>query len=462
LVPIFIAVPRYPALDVTLGHALDGQRALGHVLGDGGARRHERIRGDRHRRDQIGVAADEGPLAHARSVLVHPVVVHHDRAAPEARAGAHVRVSDVRQVVGLHAVAQRAVLHLDEISDPDASADHAAGTQVRRGSDHHVVTDPAVFDGAVGLEVNAAPDAGRALDRAAGLDARIPAHVHVGFDPGALRVDDGDAGVHQLVQLAAMQRTLGLGQQRPRVDAECLLGVLQAHGLHPAPVAHGLFDDVGQVDLALFVAIVDTGQALPQELGVQQIDPRVALRDLELIGSGVGRLDDALHAAVGTAHHDSAHVHLAGEQNQIGPALGLERHHLTQRLAPQERRVAVENQDVAAEAQQGGLGAAHGVARAPGRILHGELGPAREGFAHRVGVVSHDDHPARRLENLRGGERIGEHGPPAQGMEHLRALRLHAGAVTGRQQHHRDLLGRGPHSAGLLSKSVLRFPAPGI
>ena len=121
------ALPRFfnrrPAFLVLLSAARDAQRAGRHVLGDRRSGRHVGARADRHRRDELRVAADEDAVLDHRRVLVDPVVVARDRARADVHLLADRRVAEVGQVAGLRPAPEPGLLQLDEVADARARAD---------------------------------------------------------------------------------------------------------------------------------------------------------------------------------------------------------------------------------------------------------------------------------------------------------------------------------------------------
>ena len=75
-------LPCAQPVDVPLLAARDRQRAGGHVLGDRRAGGDVGACADRHRRDQLRVAADERAVLDDGRMLLHAVVVAGNRAAP--------------------------------------------------------------------------------------------------------------------------------------------------------------------------------------------------------------------------------------------------------------------------------------------------------------------------------------------------------------------------------------------
>ena len=175
-----------PALYVGLAAPFDGQGSGGHILGDGAAGGGVSPVAHRHRRHQVGVAADEAVVPDGGAVLVLPVVVAGDGAAAEVAVFAHVAVADVGQVadgvaagkvgvLGLHIGAQ-----VDAVVGDGARADVGEGPDVVVGADLRGVdlagvdggaaADGAVLDESVGADDAARPDDGAAPQDGAGQD----------------------------------------------------------------------------------------------------------------------------------------------------------------------------------------------------------------------------------------------------------------------------------------------------
>ena len=237
------------------------------------------------------------PLADLRAVLALPVVVHGDRAAAEARARPDVGVADVAQVVGLHAVAELAVLHLDEVPDPHAVAEPQSRAGGARSGRSRSRRRSARLDHAVGLEWQRAPI------RVAPV-MRTPGSIIVSRPISTSASIHAVAGSTNVTPCAIRRSTVRrrsdrgrLGELAAVVHAEALVGVVEPQRLDAAALGDRALDDVRQVELALLVLVVELRERLPEELGVEEVDAGVALLDPELLRGRVGHLDDPLHAA---------------------------------------------------------------------------------------------------------------------------------------------------------------------
>src|SRR4029079_14989776 len=81
------------------------------------------------------IRADEGALADVGAMLGRTDIVAGDGACTDVGAGADPGVTDVTQVIGLGAVFDRRLFHLNEIADMDALFELGAGPKPRIGTD---------------------------------------------------------------------------------------------------------------------------------------------------------------------------------------------------------------------------------------------------------------------------------------------------------------------------------------
>jgi hypothetical protein len=222
------------------------------------------------------------------------------------------------------------------------------------------------------------------------------------------------------------------------VHAETLGGVADLQRLDAPAFAHRALDDVGQVELALLVAVVELAERLPEQLGVEEVHARVAFLDAELLLRRVGLLDDAPHAAVRPAHDEAGQRRRRSQHGEVRARLRLVLCQRAQRLLAQQRHVAVEDEHVAGEAAQRGLGLLHGVAGAVLLRLHDEPRAARELLLHLLPVAADDHHQVLGLQGLGRADRPAEQRPAAELVEDLRATGVHPRALPGRQDDHRQ------------------------
>jgi hypothetical protein len=152
-------------------------------------------------------------------------------------------------------------------------------------------------------------------------------------------------------------------------------------------------------------------------------------------------VDDGLHAAV-LPPHDAAvagRVGQPGGQDRSGhAALVVEPGQVGQRLGPQERGVAGDDDDVAlvvAVVGEDGEPDGNGVARPPlDPLLHElerHLGLPLQGLDDLLRPVADDHDDPLQVQLRQGLDDVEQHRPTAQRVQHLRHGRLHPRALTG-------------------------------
>src|SRR5262249_25468123 len=149
-----------PALDEPQGRPAEHEHAGGHVLRHRAAGSDVRIVGDRHRRDQLRVAADLDARADAGEVLLEPVVVAGDGPGADVAVGPDLAVTQVGEVVGLRPRADRGLLGLDEVSDVHALREAGARAQPGEGPDDGRRADLGLLDPAAEQQAHAVGEDG--------------------------------------------------------------------------------------------------------------------------------------------------------------------------------------------------------------------------------------------------------------------------------------------------------------
>ena len=197
---------------------------------------------------------------------------------------------------------------------------------------------------------------------------------------------------------------------------------------------HG--DRIGQVVLALRVVAADAVQQAEQPRAVERHQPRIAQGHRALLLRRVQVFDDRVQPAVGAqdkpaigAGHGWTHPeHDHGRIGSLPPRLD----HGAQRLGGHQRRIAIGDQNVALEAFEKRAGSHHGIARTALVLLDdGRVGCD----LHRDGLHAGADHRDDLLRRQQGCSRhdMGDHGAARHLVQHLRLIRLHAGALARRQ-----------------------------
>ena len=298
----------------------------------------------------------------------------------------------------------------------------------------HAIGEAAVLDQAARADAAAVADGGVAPEVALGLHQHIAAEAGALAEGAAGRIGEAHPLGHPMAPQPLLQHGLALGQLEAVVDAVDLIrvGHFQVHGR--AEHRHG----VGEVELALVVVGGELGQHRRQLRPVEAVDAGV--------GEGVAAL---LHAAVAVLH-DAAHQPLlvgedaavaggisqpGGEQGHGGAAAAVLGQQLLQGARKQQGHIAVEHQQLALEAAEGLQQLLHRMAGAVLGLLQHEFQARHvaQGTLHPLGLVAHDQQLALRGQVAAAGQHPLHQGGAGQGLQHLRQVALHAGALSGGQ-----------------------------
>ena len=406
----------------------------------------------RDRRHDRRVAAGAHAVADVRRVLVVAVVVGGDVAGGDVAVPADDGVADVAEVRHLAALADAAVLDLDEGAGLGALGEHGVGADVGerpdaaagaddalvevRADDARAVADEGVAQEAAGADLAGRADGGAAEQVRVGADERVAAHLDAPVHVGGLRVLDGDAGEHEPLEQAPAHGRVDDGELDAGVDAHAHLLVVALEAGDGVLGVEQQVDDVGEVELALVVVAAEARQRRPQRVAAEHVEADVDLVDLALLGGRVAVLDDARDAAVVVAH-DAAVVRGVVEVDggERGGGVGVEVPLVEggDEVAVDQRHVAVQHHDVALEVVQRLEAGADGVAGAAPLLLHGALAAHRQDLVDRLLVGAGDDDDALGRDAERGVDDVREHGPAAHLVQDLGDVGLHARAEAGRQ-----------------------------
>src|SRR6266567_333246 len=381
--------------------------------------------------DQHRVDTDEGAVADLGAVLVGAVEVGRDRARPDVGLLAKVRVAEIRNVRHLAVPPHLRPHELGEAADVDVLGDLGARPDLHERTAVGAVADLRVLYVHVWSDAAVAADFRVALDDRERLDGRVLSDGHVGVDEGRIRIDDGDALRHMAVEDAPAHDPRRGGETHAVLDANRLSRVLEPHDIDRRQVK----EDIGEVILGGFVVVRDGREGFLKTAAVEAVNTDVELVDaFAQLFAGVLSFDDLLELSV-LAAHDAPVVAIrvfdAGERGRpTGLPMGV--NDAAHGARGQERRVAVDHEDVSAEA----LDLLQGVRRASRLSLVDDLDPLIPLGQVRgdLGVVRVGDDLDRI--SARFSHRVEDpidHGAAAEDMQHLGSPRPHAGAVAGGQ-----------------------------
>src|SRR5690606_15714990 len=251
----------------------------------------------------------EHVLAHHRAVLVGAVVVAGDGARADVGARTDLGIAQVAQVTGLGALAEHRVLQLDEVADVGLFAQHGARAQagerttvgaladlrafqVRIGLDDGAGAKHGILDHAVRADLHVVLDDDLAFEDHVDVDQHVATHTGLAAQVETRRIDQRHALGHQPARGTALVVALQLGELDAVVGAQYFHLVGGLYGGDAQAVGHGHGDHVGQVVLALGVAVGQPPQPVAQAVARYGEDAGVAFRSEERrVGKdGRGRL----------------------------------------------------------------------------------------------------------------------------------------------------------------------------
>jgi hypothetical protein len=352
--------------------------------------------------------------------LFLPSQFRRDRPGADVHLAAQRRVADVGEVLGLRALPEPALLHLDEVADRGLPLEHGRPAQMRERpdlavpADHHPGPDHAerVDDGAL-----------------ADLDVRV--------DERRGGIHDLDAGGHELLEDPVAQHAPRPGQLREAVHAPDLLRVGRLDRLHAHPVGEEQPRHVRQVVLAGAVLVPDARQGPEQRAAPEQVDPGVHLVDGPLGGGAVLPLPDRLDAALRIPEDAPVAPGIVRPERQHrgrGLRAAVAIAELPERGRRDERNVAAQHEDVAVPTLEERRRLEDGVPRPVLLdLLHEADVLAVELRAHALRLVTDHDDDAIGLQGARRLEHVAEEGPPADRLQDLRTGCPHADTFPGRQ-----------------------------
>ncbi len=359
-------------------------------------------------------------------------------------------------MVGLAALAQLALLDLDEVADVHLIRQLRTRPQPREGADAAVAAGLGLVQHAVrlhpgaGAELDVAQHAVRAdmhavaqfddaLEHTADVDEHVAPEIEAAAQVEARRVGEVQAVAHQALGLEPLEAAFGPGQLHAVVDALGLVGVGGGDALHIHTVLDRQLHHVGEVVFALGVVVLHLGQPALEAARLRGDEPGVDLGDRALRCAGVLLLDDAGDAAgltiFGGIAQDAAVAEGIGQHGaEHGHAVLGRRHQLAQGFGGDQGHVAVEDQ------HQGAVrhfrhGLLHSMGGAQLLLLHHGTDlalPARlQPFAHRRGAMAEHDLAGLDAGLAHGVEHVAEHGLAADRVQHLGQRGLHARALAG-------------------------------
>src|SRR6266850_3105703 len=266
----FAPTLRGPAGLIGLAAARDSQGIRGNVVGDRGARGDIRAIADSNRRNQSGIAPDKHFVPYRGREFVEAVVVAGDRARADVCFRADLRIAEIREVHRLGALADGALLQLDEIADARIRFQMIVRAKAREGADDHAVVEAALrhytmrLDSYVVAQSRVGEHASRS-NGAAHANFRFAEQLHARFDDRVftrddLRIDhdrfrqlDGHAGIHERAALPLPEDAVDFGKVRSRVAAKNFARIRSYMGEDGLALRVQDPNGVSQIKLAMLV-----------------------------------------------------------------------------------------------------------------------------------------------------------------------------------------------------------------
>ncbi len=305
-----------------------------------------------------------------------------------------------------------------------------------KSEDLRVGADCHVAEHAIGADARAIPQHHTPVEHAVDVDRHVAAAHEFAAHVDACRIGQRHTLLEQRVCNVALMHPLQFGQLDPAVDPFRLPLAVRMDRVDRALIRNGQTDDVGEVVLALRVVVGDSAEPALERRSRGDQDAGVHLTDRALFGRRVFVFDDADHASV--AAHDAA---IAG---RIAHLDRQQRHGAFRRLDQSiergvlgERHVAVQHQRRPAIVQMRDR-LLHRMAGAQLRLLLDPLdrqaGQHRmrgHGVAYGLAAVSVYDDDLLRMQVPGRHHHVAKQRDARQRMQHLRAVGLHALALSG-------------------------------
>ncbi len=335
-------------------------------------------------------------------------------------------------------------------SERDVRADGAVVADLGLAR-HGLAHDRALADDRVD-ELGVRTDDRTRADHGATLQdgSREQAYVRLELDPG---VDVGRGRIHHRHTLAhpsqvdaRAQLGLGRGELGAVVHVHRRGVVLGGDGADVVARLAQHADHVGQVVLALGVLRAEPPQRRGEQAAPEAVDRGVDLRDLELLGAGVGPFHDVVHPVLVVAHHppeaEGQLVEIGGEEGRRGIGLAVLAGEAGQHLGPDERGVTGHHEHVTVEVRVVGEGgerhadcvsgaALHTLLHELDRHLAGDL--LLQGLRHPFGAVADDDHDPFEGQRDERVHDVEQHRAATERVQDLGGLGVHARSLAGRE-----------------------------
>src|SRR5690606_3832749 len=235
---LFLLLRAAPAFDGDLRSARNGKPLRRRIARERGAGGQRGASSYLDGRDQLRVGADEGIVFDHGAMLVHTIVITRNGTRTHIDPGANGGVADIRQVIRLGALAQGALLDLNEIAHVRLRANVGTRPQARIGPEPRIGRHLGAVDVGVRVDLSAGTDMGVTQDTMR-PDAHAVGQFHAPFEYAA-HVNEDIAAADEF---AAQVEPRGVGQRHAGLELTARLfllpGPFELGLLHPAVDAQG-------------------------------------------------------------------------------------------------------------------------------------------------------------------------------------------------------------------------------
>ena len=164
------------------------------------------------------------------------------------------------------------------------------------------MVDATVAQHAVGTDVHPIAELHLALEHHVGVNEYVAAGAQVAAHIKTCGIDHGHSGEHQFASAPGTVMGLDFGELQLVVDAEDFGHRRRNQRGDRHLVAHRHRNDIGEVVLALRIAVLEFAEPAAQPLHRHRHDTGVALSDLAFARGGILLLDNAADFAARIAH----------------------------------------------------------------------------------------------------------------------------------------------------------------
>jgi hypothetical protein len=177
---------------------------------------------------------------------------------------------------------------------------------------------PITLTGRTYADLGPALDPDAAADHRVRMDYDVGLDLDAGLDPRRPGIDDRHAGKHVLFIDPVAEGGRGQRELGARVDALGIERIAREEDGARLAVGDEQPESVRDVQLALGVVCVEPLERRPELVGAKDVDAGVDLAHGQLLGGGVGRLDDPGEPAVGVADDPTVGAGICGLEGEDG------------------------------------------------------------------------------------------------------------------------------------------------